>query len=105
MADLPRQTFTAEFRAEAVKLVIDQQLTVPEAAKRLGMPAKTLGGWVTLARKGELGRLGESRKPVTDAEAEMARLRRGLAEARMERDLLKKAAAYFASESLRSTRS
>ncbi len=93
MASLPRQTFTAEFRAEAVKLVIDQQLSVPEAAKRLGMPAKTLGGWVTLARKGELGRLGESRKPVTDAEA------------RMERDLLKKAAAYFASESLRGTRS
>lgn len=88
-----------------MKLVIDRQLTVPEAANRLGMPSKTLGGWVALARKGELGRLGESRKPATDTEAEMARLRRELAEAGMERGLPKKAAAYFASESLRSARS
>lgn len=40
MTDLPKQTFTAEFREEAVKLVIDQQLTVPAVAKRLGMSAK-----------------------------------------------------------------
>lgn len=56
MTDLPRPTLTAEFRAAAVKRVVDQQLTVPAAAKRLGRPAKTLGGWAALARKGELGR-------------------------------------------------
>jgi transposase len=105
MTDLPKQIFTAEFREEAVKLVIDQQLTVPAAAKRLGMSAKTLGDWAAHARKGGLSKIGESRQPVTSAEGEMARLGRELAEARMERDLLKKAAAYFASEPLRGTRS
>ncbi|MVF25022.1 hypothetical protein EVC37_26035 [Methylocaldum sp. BRCS4] len=105
MAKLPRQSFTAEFREQAVKLVSDEKLTLPEAARRLGMSAKTLANWVHRARAGRLSTVGESRQPVTDVEAENARLRRELAEVRMERDLLKKAAAYFASESVRGTRS
>jgi transposase len=44
------------------------------------------------------------RREVTEAEAELSRLRRENAELRMERDILKKSAAYFASESLRGTR-
>jgi transposase len=69
------------------------------------MSAKTRANWVHRARAGRLSTVGESRQPVTDVEAENARLRRELAEVRMERDLLKKAAAYFASESVRGTRS
>lgn len=105
MAKLPRQSFTAEFREQAVKLVSEEKLTLPEAARRLGMSAKTLANWMHRARTGSLSAVGESRTPVTEVEAEMTRLRRELAEAKMERDLLKKAAAYFASESLRGTRS
>jgi transposase len=105
MSKLPRQSFTHEFREQAVKLVVEDKLSVPEAARRLNLSAKTLANWVYKARADRLREAGESRKPVSDLEAENSRLRRELAEARMERDLLKKAAAYFASESVRGTRS
>jgi transposase len=88
-----------------VKWVSEEKLTLPDAAKRLGMSAKTLANWMHQARTGRLSALGESRRPVTEAEADNARLRREVAELRLERDLLKKAAAYFASESMRGTRS
>jgi transposase len=52
--------------------------------------------WVFRARHGQLAGLGDTRRPVTDLEAEVSRLKRELAEARMERDILKKATAYFA---------
>jgi transposase len=86
-----------------VQLVLEQKLTVPEAARRLSMSGKTLKNWVGRARRGQLATLGESRRPVTDLEAELSRLKRDLAEARMERDILKKATAYFAKAQLPGT--
>ena len=100
MERVPRQQYTKEFREQAVQLIQDQKLTIPEAARRLAMSDKTLANWVFRARQGQLSGLGESRRPVTDLEAEVSRLKRELAEARMERDILKKAAAYFAKESM-----
>jgi len=88
-----------------VQLVLEQQLTIPEAARRLSMSGKTLKNWVGRARRGQLATLGASRRPVTDLEAELSRLKRDLAEARMERDILKKATAYFAKAQLPGTRS
>lgn len=105
MAKLARQSFTHEFREQAVKLIVEDKLSVPEAARRLSLSAKTLANWVYKARADRLSAVGDTRRPVTDLEAEVARLKRELMEARMERDLLKKAAAYFASESMRGTRS
>ena len=55
-------------------------------------------------RRGQPATLGESRRPVTELEAELSRLKRDLAEARMERDILKKATAYFAKAQLPGTR-
>jgi transposase len=89
MEQLPRQQYTKEFREQAVQLVLEQKLTIPEAARRLTMSGKTLERWVCRARQGQLATLGESRRPVTDLEAELSRLKRELAEARMERDILK----------------
>ena len=91
MERLPRQKYTKEFREQAVRVVREQELTVSEAARRLAMSEKTLANWVFRARQGQLAGLGETRRPVTDLEAEVARLKRELAEARMERDILKKA--------------
>jgi transposase len=105
MERLPRQQYTKEFREQAVQLVQDQKLTIPEAARRLAMSDKTLANWVFRARQGQLSGLGESRRPVTDLEAEVSRLKRELAEARMERDILKKATAYFAKAQLPGTHS
>lgn len=105
MERVPRQKYTKEFREQAVQLVREQELTIPEAARRLAMSDKTLANWMFQARRGQLARLRESRRPVTDLEAEVSRLKRELAEARMERDILKKATAYFAKAQLPGTHS
>ena len=60
---------------------------------------------VVEARHGKLGAMDGNRRPVSDLETEVSRLKREPAEARMERDILKKAAAYFAKARLPGTRS
>src|SRR5450631_3324956 len=67
-------------------------------AKVLGMPKQTLGSWVRLSEKGELRGAGD--KPVSAEQMELARLRAELARVKMERDILKKATAYFAKDLL-----
>ncbi len=99
-----KQDYTPEFRAEAVKLVLAQGLSLAEAAKRLSVPKGTLGNWVSNA-KASTGPTAPGARTVTELEAEVKQLRKELAEARMERDILKKATAYFARESLQGTRS
>lgn len=99
------KTYTAEFRAEAVKMVFEQGLTQEEAAKRLGVPKGTLGGWMAAAKPSAMKPAAPGARTAAELEAENARLRKELAEARMERDILKKATAYFAKESLPGTRS
>ena len=101
----PRQKYTTEFREQAVTLVSAQNLTVPEAAKRLSRSGQTLSNWVYKARQGKLAGMDGNRKPVTDLKAENSRLQRELAEARMERDIHKKATAYFAKAPWPGTRS
>lgn len=99
------KTYTPEFRAEAVKLVLAQGLSLEEAAQRIAMPKGTLANWVSTAKRGNVGRVMPGSRTVPELEAEVARLRKELAETRMERDVIKKAAAYFARESLPGTRS
>jgi transposase len=100
------QSYTPEFRAEAVKLVLVQGLSVQEAADRLNMSKGTLGFWATQARKGvNTGVAAAGTQSVEELTAEIKKLRKELAETRMERDVIKQAAAYFAVESLPSTRS
>ena len=100
------QSYTAEFRAEAVKLVLEQGFSVVEAAARLNMNQGTLAYWVTQARKtGNPSPAKAGTPSASDLMAEVRQLRKELAETRMERDILKKATAYFARESLPGTRS
>jgi transposase len=97
MADRkPRQTrrsFTEDFKAGAVRLVLDEGKTVAAAARDLGLTESSLRNWVEHARadrtKGKTGLTTEER-------AELAGLRKENRELRMERDILKKAAAFFA---------
>lgn len=104
MKGIPQGRYTREFRQEAVKLVIEEELSLPEAARRLSLAPSTLTYWVKAYREGRLGEVGKAQKPLTEVETELARTKKELAEARMERDILKKAAAYFARESLHGTR-
>jgi transposase len=104
MVKVPYGRYTKEFREEATCLVLEHGMSAGEAAKRLSMPKSTLETWVRAARKGKLGNIGNGPVPLTEVEQELARVKRELAVTRMERDILKKAAAYFAKESLPGTR-
>jgi len=99
------QTYTPEFRAEAVKLVLDQGLSQQQAAERLGIPKGSLGHWVASSRQRAAARVQVGEATLEELKAEVARLRKELARAEMEREIVKKAAAYFAKESLQGTRS
>ena len=104
MKGIPQGRYTKEFREEAVKLVTEEKRSLPEAARRLSLPPSTLGNWVKAYREGRLGEVGKTYRPLTEIEMELARAKKELAEVKMERDILKKAAAYFAKESLPGTR-
>lgn len=100
--EIPRQYYTEEFKQEAVKLIRESGLKLSEAAKRLNIPSQTLKNW--LYRDKLPVSTVTPRKPLTDLEAEVSRLRKELAESRLEAEILKKAMAYFAKESLPGTR-
>ena len=100
----PQGRYTREFREEAVNLVGNEKLSIPEAAHRLSLPLSTLRHWIKMEGEGRLGDVGRTYRPLTEIEMELARTKKELAEVKMERDILKKAAAYFARESLPSTR-
>ncbi len=106
MEKLHRQVYTTEFRRQTLELITPDGLSIAEAARRLAISHKTLLNRVTRASSGDLPDDGHRlrRHVVTGPEAELSRLRRENAGLRMERDILKKSAAYFASESLRGTR-
>ena len=104
MERIPRGIYTKELREEAVKLVTEGGMSIPEVGRRLSVALSTIRYWVKANREGKLREVGKHQRPLTDIEMELARVKRELAEVRMERDILKKAAAYFAKESLPSTR-
>ena len=94
-----KRQYTAEFRAEAVKLVLEQKVALAEVARRLELPAKSLANWARAARSGK--RVDEHRvHPVSELEADNTRLRAENARLKMERDILRKATAYFAKDAL-----
>ena len=100
----PRGRYTKEFREEAVKLVTEEKLSMPEAGRRLNLAPSTIVNWVKAYKAGKLGDVGKMYRPLTELEMELSRVKKENAELRMERDILTKAAAYFAKESLPGTR-
>src|SRR5271167_4159076 len=104
MKGIPQGRNTKELREEAVKLVTEGNMSLPEAARRLSLPVSTLGNWVKAFKSGKLGEVGKTMRPLSEIEMELARTKRELEEVKMERDILKKAAAYFAKGSLPGTR-
>ena len=88
-----------------MKLVTEGGLGIPEAGRRLLIPASTIRYWVKAHTSGKLAEVGgKQRRPLTELEMELARVKRELAQVKMERDFLKKAAAYFAREPQSGTR-
>ena len=92
----PRKTDTTEFKVQAVRMVTDQKLSVAEAARRLGINENLLRLWKkAFLDRGTDAFPGHGR--LSPADEEVHRLRAEVVRRRAERDLLKKAAAYFAS--------
>jgi transposase len=91
----PRRSFTEDYKAGAVRLVLDEGKTVAAAARDLGLTESSLRNWVEQARADRTkGRTG-----LTTAEREeLTRLRKEVRELRLERDLLKKVSALFAKD-------
>lgn len=104
MERIPNAFYTKELREEAVKLVTEGGLNIPEAGRRLSIAPSTLRYWVKASREGKLKDVGNKQKPLTEIEKDLARVKRELAQVKMERDFLKKAAAYFAREPQSGTR-
>ena len=88
----PRRS--AEFRAKAVRLAEESDKPLTQVARDLGVAYQTLYNWVSAARKAAAP-AGAPQGPLS-AQEEVRQLRRQLEEVTMERDFLKKAAAYFA---------
>ena len=74
-----------------------------EVSSLLSLPKSTLERWRRVSKRGNLGEIGKGQRPLTEIESELAKVKQELSLAKMERDILKKAAAYFAKESLHGT--
>ena len=90
-----RRSYTDEFKAGAVRLVLDEGKQVAEVARDLALTPSSLRTWVDRARA---NRAGGKTGLTTDERAELAALRKELRVVRMERDILGKAVAFFAKE-------
>jgi transposase len=86
--------YSEEFKVEAVRQVIDRGYSVPEVAERLGVTTKSLYEWVK-----RYGDRADQFQAAKQQDAEIRRLKAELKRVTEERDILKKAAKYFAGES------
>ena len=91
-----RRKYTEEFKDEAVKLVTEQGYRITEAARNLGNHDSLLRRWIKDRSPGSEGNSTDTCK----VQAELKRLKRENERLRMEREILKKAAAFFAKESV-----
>ncbi|TWU06946.1 Transposase [Symmachiella macrocystis] len=93
MSKRKRRSYTEEFKAEAVKLVTEQGYSLAAAAQNLGVSANSLWAW-----KRKITATEEGESMTEDERLELGSLREEVRRLRMERDILKKATAFFANE-------
>jgi transposase len=91
-----RRSFGADFKEGAIKLVLDEGKGIPEVARDLDLTESALRTWVEQARQARDG--GKPAALTHGEREELVRLRAENRQLRMERELLKKAAAFFAKE-------
>lgn len=94
---LKRSRYTLEFKQEALRLIKAGQSQASVSAL-LGIANQTLSNWLKAEQRGRL--TGANTQLVNAEQMELTRLRAEVARLKMERDILKKAAAYFAKESM-----
>lgn len=97
MSKRSRRTFTAEFKAEAVRLAKVGDRSIGKLALDLGVVDSVLREWIA---KAQMDASGPTKEPLADDERkELLELRREVRQLREDREILKKAAAFFAKES------
>ncbi len=96
MQRISRRQYTDDFKTQAIALA--ESVGRSKAALQLDMSVKTLGNWLDASRAAQPLR-SPNRKPISEVESELTRLRAENATLRMEREILKKATAFFARES------
>ena len=94
-----RRQFSREFKVEAVKLVTERGVGVSQAAEVLGVVEMVLRNWIRELKQ-DSQQAFPGKGVMKPEQAEIDRLRKEVAKLKMERDILKKAAAYFARESM-----
>ncbi len=93
----PRKKYTKEFKLEAVRLVVEKGRSASSVARDLGINESLLYQWKRRAlRDGELAFPGNGRTTAGELEEENRKLRKELGQVKQDREILKKAAAYFA---------
>lgn len=93
MTKKKRRSYTKEFKEEAVKLITEQGYSYAEAGRNLGVNPNQLSRWKREIEDGE-GDIGST----VSLQAELKRLRKENKQLKLEREILKKAAAFFAKE-------
>ena len=96
---MERRQYTREFKFEAVKLIQERGVTVAQASRDLGVHGTVLRRWVQ-ERAADPQQAFPGQGQMKPEQVELARLRREVLKLKAERDILKKAAAYFAKEAL-----
>ena len=94
---MARKTYTREFKLQALRMIARQGLSVAEAARRLGVGENCLRSWKAAAAQKGAEAAFPGQGNISPADEELRRLRAEVYRLKAERDLLKKAAAYFAS--------
>jgi transposase len=96
----PKRHYSEEYKAGAVRLVLEEGRRLTQVARDLDVPVASLHRWCALAREEKSEEAGKG--PLTRGEREeLSKLRREVKQLEMERDFLKKAAAFFAKEGLK----
>ena len=93
-----RRQYTKEFKLDAISLVLDQGFSRKEAAASLEINAQMLGRWIKESRENEDGQAFRGNGKLTPEQEEIRRLKAENKRLQQERDILKKATAFFANE-------
>ncbi len=93
-----RKQYTKEFKLDAISLVVDQGLTIAEAARSLGIRANMLGRWIKENQVDNNGQAFRGNGKLTPDQEEIRRLKIENKQLKLERQILKEAAVFFAKE-------
>lgn len=100
MSNINRNNYSLEFKISSAKLAVDLDQSIAQTARNLGINCNTLHGWIVkYSDSHQINQKNMSNVNKTTCFEENKRLKKELALVKQERDLLKKAAAYFANQS------